>query len=890
MPVTGNYRYPHIEVNIIDNSAITRPQAAITDGVRELFVIDSPRGVDGVLTQITTGVDEFVARFGMGDLNTYGQAILNAYNAFSTGLVTGEVLRIAAPNAKRANLYVYAAYAMMDDEGKPIIPPPEPMDEETAKVPEMTYQLSGITKKVQDFMEDGGYIDLNGHVHATLKYVENWDELFKGDQASGNYFVFHLGDEYKGKWIFVTNEQGKTFKAQDQDWIILVNRGASQTSKVEWSNTEDGSEKTEIMTLYYDTTVCTPKAAPVMLRSRKIATLASAAPTAMKPVVTETGKAKMHVRFLTAYDDSLIYADDLGKKADRLKPTAPEGWTVVYLFSVASLGRGTYSNNLGVRIASNARADRENAYKNYYVQVYEQDAQIEQMTMSFFDNALVTSSNSSITTLYAESVINDPENGSTNIRIAMNPLGFSELVEYYTVNVLDPVLADDAAIEAYAEDIGLTNMKDTTKGAPDPWVALKKCMTLTDQDFDIFLGVNKNLITKVTSGASSSSSEGSAIYNYVVDTVVDTEVETDWTGIQLANVNELTGMELEGGDDGDFAVQYDEDGNVIWDEKKVKEAKDKAYLWAFNPESVPSEIQEKVDSRELMVSVDTGIYSKTQHPLDLILDANYNGGDVLNTEGYTTNIKAAIAALATRRGDCFALLDLGTGIVSKNDLFTRLSAYNLDRSATDRLQSVDGWQMQIRDPSSRKIVTVTPTYWMAAAYATSFIQNNGKHIPLAGGAYGTIELPEMIRGSIFPVFDEAIDSVMMSQLCDYRINYAQINPRGTIIRATQTTRQEAETALSEINNMLIVLDIKRDCESLCTRYSYNFLESTDLARFNRDAEQLLNKYAEAQVRSISATFSSTAEEQDQGILHLEIELAHKRLVKTAVVDIHINRN
>ena len=112
----SSYRWPHTEVNIIDNSAIVRSTTAISNGTRMLFVIESPRGRDGVLTRVTSGTDEFRRKFGMGDMKTYGQPILNAYKAISSGLVTAEVLRIAAQDAKRANLYVYAAYKVVDDE------------------------------------------------------------------------------------------------------------------------------------------------------------------------------------------------------------------------------------------------------------------------------------------------------------------------------------------------------------------------------------------------------------------------------------------------------------------------------------------------------------------------------------------------------------------------------------------------------------------------------------------------------------------------------------------------------------------------------------------------------------------------------------------------------
>ena len=691
------YAFPHTEVNIYDQSQITVQRASVTDGTRMLFVFQSPRGEDGKLTSVKT-VDELVAKFGMGDIKNYGQPLLNCRRALSTGVVTAYCLRIAAPDATRANMYVYAAYKMVevqtgeDDDGTPI-----------------TQQVLSVR--------------------------------------------------------FYT---------------------ASELQAVE----PDGE------------------------------------------TVTKNG---------------MINIKTLGSKAEELMPEAPEGYKMVYLMAIASKGRGAYGNNLGIRIANNTRADRENDYKNYYLQVYESDSLIEENAVSFYDNAITDT-----TTLFADSVINDPDTGSANISIVTNPAGFEEIVDVYKTNVLDTLT--DEELETYATSIGLSNLKDEFN-AEDPWNVLKGYMNLTAEDFDFFLGVNKNLFNKVTVA------NRSAIYRY--------QVEASGTAEGVVALTDLTGVDMQGGTDGLFdATKHNA--------SDIETAINEAYEYAFDPNEIPNEKTEEYTTKGYMASVDKNIYSKTRYPVDLILDANY---------AYA--IKNAIASLCVKRGDCMAGLDLCTGMATSEDILTRLNL--IDSATANRNCFVEGYEMQIRDPISRKIVPVSATYWLAGAYPTNFDQNNGKHIPLAGGSYGTIEMDEMVKNSIFPIFDEAMDSAMMEQLANYRVNYAQINPKSVVIRAMQSTRQDILSALSECNNMFILMDIKRDCETLCGQYSYNFLETTDLSRFNRDAEQLLTKYSQAQVRSITATFSSTDAEQEQGILHLTIELSHKRLIKTAIVDIYVNK-
>ena len=691
------YAFPHTEVNIYDQSQITVQRASVTDGTRMLFVFQSPRGEDGKLTSVKT-VDELVAKFGMGDIKNYGQPLLNCRRALSTGVVTAYCLRIAAPDATRANMYVYAAYKMVDvqigedDDGTPI-----------------THEVLSVR--------------------------------------------FYTASELQ-----VTEPDGQT--------------------------------------------------------------------------VTKNG---------------MINIKTLGSKAEELMPEAPEGYKMVYLMAIASKGRGAYGNNLGIRIANNTRADRENDYKNYYLQVYESDSLIEENAVSFYDNAITDT-----TTLFADSVINDPDTGSANIAIVTNPAGFEEIVNVYKTNVLDTLT--DEELETYATSIGLSNLKDEFN-AEDPWNVLKGYMNLTAEDFDFFLGVNKNLFNKVTVA------NRSAIYRY--------QVEASGTSEGVVALTDLTGVDMQGGTDGLFdATKHNAND--------IETAINEAYEYAFDPNEIPNEKSEEYTTKGYMASVDKNIYSKTRYPVDLILDANY---------AYA--IKNAIASLCVKRGDCMAGLDLCTGMATSEDILTRLNL--IDSATANRNCFVEGYEMQIRDPISRKIVPVSATYWLAGAYPTNFDQNNGKHIPLAGGSYGTIEMDEMVKNSIFPIFDEAMDSAMMEQLANYRVNYAQINPKSVVIRAMQSTRQDILSALSECNNMFILMDIKRDCETLCGQYSYNFLETTDLSRFNRDAEQLLTKYSQAQVRSITATFSSTDAEQEQGILHLTIELSHKRLIKTAIVDIYVNK-
>ena len=122
------------------------------------------------------------------------------------------------------------------------------------------------------------------------------------------------------------------------------------------------------------------------------------------------------------------------------------------------------------------------------------------------------------------------------------------------------------------------------------------------------------------------------------------------------------------------------------------------------------------------------------------------------------------------------------------------------------------------------------------------------------------------------------------------MNFAKYNANQVVVRAMQDTKQYKQTNLSEQNNTLILLDIKRDCERLCAAYEYDFSEPTDIARFNADIEVVASKYREAQVRSINAYFDKSDWEAERNILHLYVEMVHKDLIRITIIEIDVNRS
>jgi len=344
------------------------------------------------------------------------------------------------------------------------------------------------------------------------------------------------------------------------------------------------------------------------------------------------------------------------------------------------------------------------------------------------------------------------------------------------------------------------------------------------EEFDFLFGMIKNTSTLLST-------------YYTVDTA------------STGTVDVRNGVMMSSGNDGSFSVDTAASTRTT--------AMNAQYLAAFGGE------------------IDPMIKSKNKFPTDIIFDANF-----------PVNVKHAVAALATTRGDCMAILDCGTNI-SKSTVLDYCSE-NFGSYVKNRLQMVDAYAGKARDSYSGKIVPVTSTFALSSLYPAHFQAYGNKSIPLAGNNYGEIE--GFIANSIYPVFDEDIDADTMDELVDENINFARLNSNEQIVRATQETRQDMNSVLSDANNVFILLDIKRDCEKLCETYQYNFSEASDIARFNEAAANLLAGYGETQVRSITANFSKNAWEAERGYIELQVDIVDRDLVKVALIALNLNRS
>lgn len=459
------------------------------------------------------------------------------------------------------------------------------------------------------------------------------------------------------------------------------------------------------------------------------------------------------------------------------------------VFAMCYQGRGDCGNKFRYRLTSDGNSDKDNAYKNYNLGIYESSTGSDLTQVgTLFSGAFTEDAVANGVSIYLDGKISDPNTGSDVIDFVSFPETFKYIFEEYL------------------------------KLNPDT--------ALTAETFDPLLGIDKTT--------------GKAIPGYTIDT------ETEGAVV----VNTLFGLPLGGGSDGAFAANADPTTR--------KAAIDAAYTAAFSG------------------TTDPFIKSKKRFPTDIILDA-----------GYDVEIKKLIAQLALTRTDCVVGLDLGTKIVTKQSVLDQFEA-NLAAVLNNRVQFVDAYCGKVVDPYSKKLVTVTSTYFLASAYPAWFAAQGGKHVPMAGNTYG--EITGYVSGSIFPVFDDDLDAELMDECATKHINIAKLSPDMSVVRMIQDTMQTKKTVMSDLNNVFVLNDIKRDAEDLCKMVEFKFNDGENIARFNTLLANITNKYAAAQVKSITAAFSANDWEIEHQCVHLNVAFATRDIMKHSLIEIDINRS
>lgn len=235
---------------------------------------------------------------------------------------------------------------------------------------------------------------------------------------------------------------------------------------------------------------------------------------------------------------------------------------------------------------------------------------------------------------------------------------------------------------------------------------------------------------------------------------------------------------------------------------------------------------------------DYTIFDLDNVKIDAIADANYD-----------TATKDAILRLANFREDFVFLRDLGIkGLKSKTEVETAAN-----QLANSKFQMVYGQYFDIRDPYSKRQVTVTITYDIVRKLVSHMV--TGRHCPVAGLLYGFI-CDSAIEGTVsfLPVIrpgtnnnghnyysSDAINE--KAELEDAKVNFASyIN--GDLVVETEYNNQAAFSQFSYGNNIFGIQEVIKAVRSRCPKSRYSWLDGQDLENYKTDVNGVLEQYAD----------------------------------------------
>ena len=259
------------------------------------------------------------------------------------------------------------------------------------------------------------------------------------------------------------------------------------------------------------------------------------------------------------------------------------------------------------------------------------------------------------------------------------------------------------------------------------------------------------------------------------------------------SLNNIMGIDLLGGDNGDF-------GDYPLETPAYSEALVDTFNGRFSPD----------------------IYDINNSRINAIFDANY-----------PVDVKRSIESLIQFRDDIFYFRDLGLDNLTTPD---DIVAADVDSLKSYKCASYHNYY-DIFDPTTKKQVTVTCMYDLTQL----FIAHEAAGIcrPFAGLLYGiTFNADHIIQDTINFIPKKIPGYDQISVLRDANINYI-MRYNGVPTMDTEITSDELDSDFSYINNILAIQDLIRLIRERCPKTRYTFKDGDDFTSYKKDVENLM---------------------------------------------------
>ena len=312
----------------------------------------------------------------------------------------------------------------------------------------------------------------------------------------------------------------------------------------------------------------------------------------------------------------------------------------------------------------------------------------------------------------------------------------------------------------------------------------------------------------------------------------------------LIQIDNAEGTSLAGGGDGAFASED-------------AEARDAALVTAY--------------TKAFNGTYDPIILANKRTCCDAILDANY-----------PYEVKKVMVDLALARNDCLCYVDCGfVPSFSKSQQEKLLDDYSIFNT---RVVSKNPQWYQVKDPTTKKKIPVTITYFFAEQYANHIV-NNGNHVPFVN-SYA--QLSNHVKNSLVPCIDEH-EMDLKEWLYINRFNYFEAIGENKFQRCCQNTAQPQNSDLMEENNMAVLFEMKHILEVDARENLYNFANAEDRKSFTEYEKAKFATWIGRKVYSFDISFQMNEWEAERSILHCYVAVQFRTLNKRTIIEIDVNK-
>jgi hypothetical protein len=263
--------------------------------------------------------------------------------------------------------------------------------------------------------------------------------------------------------------------------------------------------------------------------------------------------------------------------------------------------------------------------------------------------------------------------------------------------------------------------------------------------------------------------------------------------------------------------------------------------------------------------IDPDLTNEKLFPIDLVIDANYD-----------KNVKDAIVDLVSQiRRDFPAILD--TGFTANVE---QAIDYRENKLMTDTFfASIFTQDVTVYDEYTGRDIRVTSPYFLAGKIPTHD-DSFGVQYPFVGPKRGGISGYESI--SWIP------NTTEKERLYKRQVNYIEKDTVQTRFNS-QLTAQTFNSALSNINNVRVLLKMQRTAKAIADKYQFEFFEELIPALQSELNDNLSKWVANGACRTVTPTVYASEYDRNQKKAKVKIEVQFSRLAERFVINFVVDK-